>query len=186
MKNFINDAIRTESVIESVKCDPELLKLVLKTTIAAGEMLDALKKNIYYNRTNNDISKHVDELFSIASTLKSSYQLTRSYDDTLKTDLNVNTRIFHGIIGKATENVELLSALLKYIETGELDKVNLKEEMGDDMWYDAILLDELDTTFEQVQSTIIKKLQKRYPEKYSDDCANNRDLDSERDILENN
>lgn len=41
-----------------------------------------------------------------------------------------------------------------------------------------------DTTLEKIAETNIKKLQARYPEKFTDELANNRDLAVERDALE--
>ena len=54
------------------------------------------------------------------------------------------------------------------------------------MWYLAILVDELGTSFEELGYINIKKLSSRYPEKFTSENALNIDLDKERDILEQN
>lgn len=93
----------------------------------------------------------------------------------------VDIRILHGIMGLVTESGELMDAVKKSIfYEKELDRVNLVEELGDIMWYMAILIDALDTSFEEVATKNITKLQARYPEKFSAALANNRDLDAER------
>jgi len=94
-------------------------------------------------------------------------------------------RLLHGSCGIATEAGELLDALKKHIFYGkELDTVNLVEEIGDLMWYSAIILDELGVEFEDVMEKNINKLRARYGEKFSETSANVRNLDKERKILE--
>lgn len=94
-------------------------------------------------------------------------------------------RLLHAGIGMATEAGEFLDALKKHIFYGkELDRVNLKEEMGDLFWYLAIACDELDVEFEPLMERNIAKLKARYGEKFSETKAEKRDLATEREILE--
>lgn len=94
-------------------------------------------------------------------------------------------RLLHAAIGMATESGEFLDALKKHLFYGKpLDTVNLIEELGDQLWYIAIAMDALGTDFDTVQQTVINKLKVRYPDKYSDESALNRDLDAEREALE--
>ena len=94
-------------------------------------------------------------------------------------------RLLHGSCGIATEAGELLDALKKHIFYGkELDTVNIVEEIGDLMWYSAIILDELGVEFEDVMEKNINKLKSRYGEKFSEISANVRNLEKERKILE--
>lgn len=95
-----------------------------------------------------------------------------------------NPRVLHASMGLCTEAGELLDALKKQMFYGkELDVVNVKEEAADCLWYLAILFDELDTTFDEEQQRVIAKLQARFPSKFSQEDALNRDLDTEREIL---
>lgn len=94
--------------------------------------------------------------------------------------------LLHASMGLVTEAGEFQDMLKKHVFYGrELDEVNLKEEIGDILWYCAIALDALGSDFESVMQTNIDKLKARYPEKFTEDSANNRDLDTEREILEN-
>lgn len=94
-------------------------------------------------------------------------------------------RLLHAGIGLSTEAGEFLDALKKHIFYGkELDRVNLKEEMGDLFWYLAIACDELEVPFETLMERNIEKLKARYGEKFSEEKAENRNLDQEREILE--
>lgn len=94
-------------------------------------------------------------------------------------------RLLHAGIGLSTEAGEFLDALKKHIFYGkELDRVNLKEELGDLFWYMAIACDELDIEFEPIMKRNIEKLKARYGEKFSETRAEIRDLEKEREILE--
>ena len=94
--------------------------------------------------------------------------------------------LLHSIIGAATEIGEMLECLSKCIYDGKpLDIVNLKEEMGDSFWYFGLLCNILGTDFETIEKQNISKLKLRYPEKFTEDCAINRDVKAERKLLEN-
>lgn len=94
--------------------------------------------------------------------------------------------LIHASMGLVTEAGEFQDMLKKHLYYGrELDTVNLKEEIGDLLWYCAIALEALGTDFESVMKTNIDKLKARYPEKFTEESANNRDLGTERQILEN-
>lgn len=93
--------------------------------------------------------------------------------------------IIHGVIGVATEAGELLEALVESFEGfGPIDKVNIKEEVGDLFWYLAILADACGFTFDEAQRTNIAKLRARFPNAFTEHDANNRNLEVERNILE--
>ena len=96
-----------------------------------------------------------------------------------------NVRILHAAIGCVTESGELLDALKKQIFYGrELDVVNVKEEAGDILWYLPILFDELGTDFETEATRVINKLKTRFPDKFTEETVYNRDLETERKVLE--
>ena len=93
-------------------------------------------------------------------------------------------RLLHAGMGLATEAGEFVEALIAYINTGEIDLVNLAEEIGDVQWYSAIGSDATQVPLAQIMYTNIKKLQKRFGDKFSEKQAIIRDLDSEREILD--
>lgn len=118
-----------------------------------------------------------------------------STEDYLKADgrLNPNTmRLLHAGMGLCTEVGELMDQLKRHIFYGkELDKVNLFEEGGDISWYLRILADALSDlrrgqcSFEQMIANNIAKLKIRFPGKFNEEQAINRDLTAERRTLEN-
>jgi NTP pyrophosphatase (non-canonical NTP hydrolase) len=93
--------------------------------------------------------------------------------------------LLHAAIGMQTESAEFSDMLKKHLFYGKpLDVVNLTEELGDQMWYIAMALRALGTDFETVMERNISKLRVRYPDKFTEDLAENRDLCKERGILE--
>lgn len=105
--------------------------------------------------------------------------------ESLNTYIKGNERLLHAGVGLATETGEFLDAIKKTVFYGrELDRVNLKEELGDILWYIAIAMDELGTDFETEMNRNIEKLEQRYPEKFTFEKSENRDLNKEREILE--
>ncbi len=98
---------------------------------------------------------------------------------------DVTPRLEHAIFGLVTESGEMMDAMKKSKFYGkDLDRINLVEELGDLMWYSALLCDELGVSLEQVWDKNIRKLKSRFPDKYTDEKAKNRDLDKERKELE--
>lgn len=97
-----------------------------------------------------------------------------------------SVRGLHAAMGIATEAGELVDQFKKHIFYGKpLDRINLIEEVGDLMWYLALLADEYDFGFDQATKVNIDKLRARFPEKFADDQALYRNLDKEREVLEN-
>jgi len=96
-------------------------------------------------------------------------------------------RLLHAAMGASTEAGEFVDMLKKHIFYGkDIDFVNAKEEIGDVLWYAAIAADVLKETMNNIMTVNIKKLKKRYPDKFTENDAINRDTDEERTILENN
>jgi NTP pyrophosphatase (non-canonical NTP hydrolase) len=97
----------------------------------------------------------------------------------------VPPRIEHAVMGMVTEAAECMDAIKKTKIYGKpFDKVNILEEVSDSLWYISILLDELGVSYEEVMEMNIAKLTKRYPEKFTEERALNRDLEGERKVLE--
>lgn len=102
-------------------------------------------------------------------------------------------KFLHGIFGLVTEVGKLADAAKKHLFYGkELDIVNVNEELGDIFWYLNIVLSTLATergiTVEELETEIktinIAKLQARYPDKFTEEQALNRDLRHELEVLQ--
>jgi len=98
---------------------------------------------------------------------------------------NCKTRLLHAALGLTTESGEFADAIKKNIFYGEkLDSVNLQEELGDLLWYIVIGANAIGVSLEEIAAKNIAKLKVRYPDKFKESKAIDRDLDSERETLE--
>ena len=144
--------------------------------IEALNRLDEIKKTLFYGR---DLGVPAPEVG--APTLAN---LPAWISDHPEHDEKARN-IIHAIIGKATEAGELLEALHATAIRGEtFDVANAGEEIGDGFWYDALLARACGLTFDGIQRTNIAKLRHRFPDRFTEYDANNRDLFGERRILE--
>lgn len=189
-KEFIESALKTESVVEELKIDKAILIDTLKLFVMVTELLDAIKKKAFYTNP-----KKYDEIYlnTLADMVTLIYKISYNYENINKgiykeeIPENVNTRISHGVIGIATEAGELVDCVLQSLESGEpIDYVNLAEELFDGDWYKSVITDECEINWEVEWKRIIDKLKARFGEKYSDEKANNRNKELERQILEGN
>ena len=110
----------------------------------------------------------------------------KSYDQVLPRLSNEETaRLTHYVLGVTSESGELADALKKWIAYGKsTDWVNIKEEVGDVLWYLARIADLGNFTLGEAMEINIKKLKTRYPDKFTAERAMNRDLAAERKVLE--
>lgn len=166
--DFIEEAYQTVSPLFCTHRVPAgEVSTLLDAFIDVGENLDDVKKGIFYDREvslNKMYREDAPEM---------------EWSDQLDADL------VHGILGIATEGVELVQALQKTLNGGEaIDTVNVLEECGDVLWYVALILRKSGKSFDEAMRTVIAKLRKRFPDKFTAYDAKNRDLTAERAILE--
>jgi len=96
-----------------------------------------------------------------------------------------NVRLLHGAMIASKESGELVDQMYRHIYYGaNLDHVNLIEELGDIMFGIGLMADELNVSIEQIMGANNAKLRARYPDGFSKDKALNRDLNTERSVLE--
>lgn len=180
LKQYVKDAIRTESTIDTVNVNERLLTSTLQGMIHLGAILDMIKKNTFYGKTIDvgTLNYH----FTLArATINGMADInTAEINTTDKNTLPVNPRLFHAVIGTVTEAVELIEALDLY---SPMDNINILEEFFDINWYEAIAIDELGGDWQTILDKGIEKLRVRYPEKFTNSDAINRDVDKERNIL---
>ncbi len=185
LNQYVKDATKTESTIPQVVVNPQLLLNVLQLTIAANHMLDQIKKHAFYGRDYN--VQAFNESFNIARDALKGIEfvpLDKNDQEFIEQPIDVNSRVFHSLVGVSTESGELLEQLFAVLHGKHIDTINTLEEFGDLNWYVAIGLDALNGDFEQVLTTNIDKLRARFPNRFDSTDANERDLDKEREILE--
>lgn len=93
--------------------------------------------------------------------------------------------LLHGAAGVATEAGELMDIFKRFRFYGKpVDWVHVKEEVGDVLWYLALVCESAGIGLEEAARANIEKLRVRYPEKFDAQAALKRDLDAERKTLE--
>lgn len=182
-KEFTNLAKRTESKVEKLKIDKEQIMTVLDLVILSGKLLDYMKKGMFYNnyeKYENNVDWIRESIIQLNENVK---KLNKNIKESSE-ETNLNYRVIHGLLGAITESFEIAEHLKKILNGEEIDVVGIGEEFADTDWYKAILFDELNLSESDCREAVINKLKVRYPDKYSDDYADSRDLDSERETLE--
>lgn len=181
LKQYVTDAIRTESQIDKIVVNEMLLTSTIQILIAMGNVLDQIKKHAFYQKPYDLSAIHTHMAFAYESLVT----LGTLQDAEILNDervIPVDTRIFHSVVGIATESTELLEAMDLY--DPDLDYTNLLEEFGDIDWYKAIGVDTIGGDWEDILTKNIAKLKARFPDKFTSIDAINRDLDVEREILD--
>ena len=161
-----------KAIGERLVADKESVATALNRAIMAAQHLDSeIKKRCFYGK---EPKPYIAPQFDPESV---------GFEKLLRDPVFI--RLLHGFMGIATEAGEGIEALAKFAEKGEVDTVNIKEELGDVFWYSAVVADTCETTFKAEQDRNLAKLQKRFAGKsYNDKTVMNRDLKAEREILE--
>lgn len=189
-------AIVTESRPEKLNFNRAALASMILALSSAAEVADKLKRHQFYGEkgaispTDGKFAHLLQTtglMFTMLGRAVEQGGVALMADNTGASGNTVadpNLRILHAALGTFSESGEILEALSKQIDTGELDMVNVGEEGGDVLWYQAILADETGVSMAQNMETNIAKLKKRYGDKFSAHAATNRDLAGERAVLE--
>ena len=95
-----------------------------------------------------------------------------------------NIHMMLGVMSESGEIADIFKKNLSYKTS--IDWVNMKEELGDIMWYIAGFCDINGFSLEEIMEINIGKLKARFPDGFNEHDATHRDLDVERNILEEN
>lgn len=83
--------------------------------------------------------------------------------------------VFEGCLGLAGEAGEFIDLVKKWrCHEKPFDEIHAKKELGDTLWYVALLCEAFGWTMEEVMSLNIEKLKARYPDGFTPEAANNR------------
>jgi len=164
---------------------------IFKEIANQQKTLDGIKKKDAGHSSIKTLEKSIENLKSMVHITSENYVgcvlRTESCDfEKIRGRLTDDKiRLLHAAMGLATESGEFIDMLKKHIFYGKtLDLINLKEEIGDSQWYAGVAIDVLKTTLNEVLTVNIMKLRERYPEKFTEEAAINRDTNAERKILE--
>lgn len=148
----------------------------LNNAIDALTQLDKIKKALFYGKDASAFEAHHRRVEDMPDVVADMGDLSRQQA----------IDYIHGVIGIATEAGELLEGLRDTLRGKSLDAVNVEEEVGDAKWYMAILARTFGFLWGNDERKNIAKLRARFPDKFTEYDANNRNLAVEREILENN
>lgn len=180
--DYLSESARTAAgTFYGVNARRRLVLQKLATFVEAGEALDRYKKLFFYGEDHAK-KRYADPINSEGNGGHIIESIMSSAEGVSQDDAEY---LLHAVLGIATEAGEMVEALLNGIAAGRpLDPVNLSEEAGDLLWYLAMLLRVLHVDFDSVMRQNIKKLKDRFPDKFTTEAANNRNLESERRVLE--
>ena len=83
----------------------------------------------------------------------------------------------NGVMGLCGEAGECIEVVKKYLYQGhKLDKLKLKDELGDVLWYVAITCQALGITLDDVMEHNVKKLLLRYPDGFEAERSIHREV----------
>lgn len=98
---------------------------------------------------------------------------------TLNTDLSHRERVSMSALGLAGEAGEVADEIKKVLYHGhEFDREELEKEIGDVLWYCAVLAEQYELKLSAIAAQNIAKLQARYPEGFSVEASRNRNDDA--------
>jgi hypothetical protein len=196
-KQYHERALATESKPAALQIGNTELQQTLNAAIAAANVIDQLKKVIFYGRKPDPAA-----LFDAASRLKQEAQalewlmacLVRNggnwvhgvaEDNRMHFNReDINKRLLHAAFGKFGESGELLEALKAQGEGQGFDLVNFIEEVGDGDWYSPLIADELQLPEECWRTANVAKLNiVRYASGFSPEAAKNRKKELEREVV---
>ena len=87
-------------------------------------------------------------------------------------------QLLNACLGLSGEVGEFNDLIKKYIfHESDIDKVHLEKELGDIMWYIALVCDSLNLSLDDVMELNINKLKSRYPEGFDINKSKNRSKD---------
>ena len=144
--------------------NPAEVDFMLQAVITAGTWADRLKRALFYGKKPPGDSRWSTSSVSLVPEMAD---------------------LIHAMLGCVTESAEIAEHVRDVLTGAKpLDNVNLLEELGDQTWYIALALRYLESNFGEIFDGNIAKLRKRFPDKFTEAAAINRDLAAERAVLE--
>lgn len=183
LNQYLKDVSRTIVQPPKVVVNPQLLYGALGMFFHSANILDQVKKFIYYKKPL-DRDRIIKSLMQIAEAhRKLQYTSLEAHDqELLSQPIPIDSNIFHAILGIATEAGELVEHLK--FDGKPMDKAGISDELGDSHWYHGLLVMAMDIDWNSVFDANIKKLKARYPEKFTEQDALLRDIANEREVVE--
>lgn len=124
------------------------------------------------------IEKHVDALETFEQESSKGNSQVQSLDQG-------QAETFHALLGMVSEVAEIIELIMPYIENNEVvDTLSFAEEIGDLYWYLAQFQRQFNLDEGTIRQKNIDKLRQRFPDRFDDELALNRDTEKEREVLD--
>lgn len=154
------------------------LTQVLAATIHAAQEMDKFKKALFRKRSREEsnLGPFVPGEVTLLQVLSNlDHPDDHPYDD-----------LFHGIIGAITEVGEMAEILMALLDMETIpDQTNVREEIGDVLWYLSRLVKYSETSFLAEMRRNVAKLRERHGTGgFDKDRDITRDLAAEHEVLE--
>lgn len=94
---------------------------------------------------------------------------------TINKDLEIDEMTQHALHGLASEVGEIHGIFQKVYQGHALDKLEVKKELGDLLWFIAELATSAGWTLDEIANMNIAKLMKRYPDGFDEERSLNRE-----------
>lgn len=181
-KTYQKEAIRTDiedysAVQKRLLENKTALQSAVNGFMLSSSAMDLMKKKVMYDADKLKMLKLDAELSKTLAEFPADL-----VEQVAKNELY--SQLFHYTIGIITEANEMMVALANGVKTGSLDLTNVGEELSDTSWYSALMCERLGLDMGNLMEKNISKLKQRFPEKFTNEAATNRDLTKERAILE--
>lgn len=94
---------------------------------------------------------------------------------TVNNELTQDEKLYNAVMGLYGELGEVTDILKKhFFQNHDLDLEHIKEELGDVLWYLALLTNVLDLDLDEIKQENINKLRQRYSRGFSSEESINR------------
>lgn len=165
------------AVAERIKQNRKTIHEGISLFMLSSSVLDLMKKKVMYDADPLKLVKTDAEHVNNRGLFQDEEYLDKIINDP------TYTKAFHYVLGLITELNEMMVALAKGAKTNSLDLGNVSEELGDLAFYEARLADLTNMDLDALRQKNIDKLKTRYPEKFDNNLANNRDLEAELKVI---
>lgn len=190
-RTYAQHALSIEGKAPDVNVPFPFLDDAMSVAIHASDLIDQLKKVIFYRRAPDleALRSAVYHLKAYTSELDAALEAGVQLGADLPVETfcdfsRTNMRLLHHAFGRFGEAGELIAALHGHAAGNEFDTLNYIEEMGDGGWYDPIAYEVLGVSEECVRvCNLAKLLVVRYNKGFSGEAATNRKLASEREVI---
>lgn len=175
MQNFVEQALRTESLTFN-PVEPRILHAVIGLNTEAVELLSA--------RDSVNFIEELGDSFWYCALLSDAAGFNYSYPPFASSVSKDQMPAYRKqLIETVSEMLDLCKKATFYGR--ELDIEALENLYIDAMDLLATLSNTQGKTQEEVETIVINKLKARFPNKFTEEAAYDRDLDKEREVLEN-